>query len=370
MTAPDLAGRRVFVFAKGFAPDEGGMQTYAAGVAHGYAALGASVTVFSQTSIGPRVFEADGLRLVDIGPGKSPLVIARLRAAVRREMRANGAPDFVHATTWRTAVIARLAGLAFAVTVHGREMARTQGLAAMVMRHVLARAERIVAVSHYTRRVLLVRFPELTERTVIAWNGCDSDPASACGPKDTDPPLVLTLCRIEPRKNVATAIGAVAACNSPAIRCHYIVAGRGPDLAKIRAQAERLSQGQAIRIAGFVSDDEMATLYHRAAIFLHPQIAVEQGRDFEGFGIAIADAMAAGCACIVGRDGGTPELVEDGVSGIVVDGHDGEEVGAALRMLLDDTERCRAIGTAARTRAARFTWDRHVRIALGTIPGD
>ncbi len=369
MTA-DLAGQRVFVFAKGFAPDEGGMQTYAAGVAHGYAALGARVTVFTQTSIGPRAAEADGLRLVDIGPGKSPLVIARLRAAVRREMGANGAPDFVHATTWRTGVIARLAGLAYTVTVHGREMARTQGLAAMVMRRVLARAERIVAVSHYTRDAMLARFPELTDRTVVAWNGCDSDSAAACGPKDADPPLVLTLCRIEPRKNVATAIDAVAACNSAAIRCHYVVAGRGPELAKVRAQAERLSQGQDIRIAGFVSDNEMATLYRRAAIFLHPQIAVEDGRDFEGFGIAIADAMAAGCACIVGRDGGTPELVENGVSGIVVNGHDGDDVAAALKRLLDDPERCRAIGTAARTHAARFTWDRHVGIALGTIPGD
>ncbi len=370
MTVSDLAGQRVFVFAKGFAPDEGGMQTYAAGVARGYAALGAKVTVFTQTSIGPRVAEVDDLRPVEIGPGKSPLVIARLLAAVRREMGANGTPDVVHATTWRTAVIARLAGLAYAVTVHGREMARTRGLVAMIMRRVLARAERIVAVSHYTRRAMLARFPGLTDRTVVAWNGCDSDPSAAFGPKDADPPLVLTLCRIEPRKNVATAIDVVAACNSAAIRCHYVVAGRGPELAKVRAQAERLSQGPAIRIAGFVSDDEMATLYRRAAIFLHPQIAVEDGRDFEGFGIAIADAMAAGCACIVGRDGGTPELVEIGGSGIVVDGHNGEEVAAALRSLPDDPERCREIGTAARARAARFTWDRHVRIALGAIAGD
>lgn len=365
-----LTGQRVFVFAKGFAPDEGGMQTYAAMVARGYAALGAAVTVFTQSSAGPRRVRDGDLDIVDIGPGRSPMVPWRLLAAVRRERDCGAGPAFVHATTWRTGVIAMLSGLAYTVTVHGREIAYAKGLAAMVMGRVLARAERIVAVSHYTRNYLLDSHPGLAAKTVVAWNGTERGKTIPSEKPKTARPLVLTLCRIEARKNVANALAAAIACSEAGAKFDYVIAGRGPELDALQAQYAVAGRPENIRIAGYVDDAEVERLYARAAIFLHPQITIDQGRDFEGFGIVIADAMAAGAAPIVGRDGGTPELVEDGVSGLVIDGRDPAAITRALNALLTDPAKLRAMGAAAIARAEHFTWERHCRIALGEIAGD
>ena len=89
MNAPriDLSGQRVWVTAKGYRPDEGGLQTYAEAVAEAYAAAGARVTVFSQTSAGPRRAIVGGVTLVDMGPGKGVDVPLRWVRAMRRERR-------------------------------------------------------------------------------------------------------------------------------------------------------------------------------------------------------------------------------------------------------------------------------------------
>lgn len=354
----DMAGRRIWVMAKGYLPDEGGMQTYAREVAEGYAALGADVTVFTQTSAGPRQTRIGAVFVIDIGPGKSPAVPLRLLA----RMRAAPRPDAIHATTWRTGVLPMLLRLPFSVTVHGREMARPTGLAARVMRRVLRRAERIVAVSHYTAARLIARVPDVAAKVQVAWNGTSRglDDSAA---KVVDPLLILTLCRLEPRKNVAAALRAASACAAAGARFRYVVAGRGPALAELQAEHRRLRLHDHVELAGFVSDAEAASLYARASIFLHPQVAEEGGRDFEGFGITIADAMAQGCACIVGRDGGAAELVEDG-SGIIVDGRDDRAIEKALSELIADPALRADMGRRARDRAALFSWEAHCRIAI------
>lgn len=361
MTAP-LNGQRIWVLAKGYAPDEGGMQTYARGVAEGYVALGAQVTVFTQTSAGPRRTVLNGVEIVDVGPGKSVAVPLRLLRAMRRQRTEQGRPDLIHATTWRTAALPLITGLPYIVTVHGREMSRMRGAGAAFMHRVLRRSERIVAVSHYTCGRLLERLPEVRSRTIVAWNGKSDAEAQQRG-TETPVPLILTLCRLEPRKNVVRAIRAASACALAGHAFHYVIAGRGPDRAAVEAEVAAAGLGDRITLAGFVSDEEAARLYAEADIFLHPQVALEDGRDFEGFGIAIADAMASGAACIVGREGGSAELVAED-AGVAVDGEDVNAIEQALASLLADPERRRRMGLRGAERARLFTWQAHCRQAL------
>ena len=94
----------------------------------------------------------------------------------------------------------------------------------------------------------------------------------------------------------------------------------------------------------------------------HPQTTADCGRDFEGFGIAIADAMAAGAAVVVGEEGGAQELLEHGISGLVVAGADTSSIAAALRKLLTQESFRRELAEAGRRRAqSLFNWQRHVQ---------
>jgi phosphatidylinositol alpha-1,6-mannosyltransferase len=122
---------------------------------------------------------------------------------------------------------------------------------------------------------------------------------------------------------------------------------------------------EMVEVAGFVSAERAAQFYSDADIFLHPQIAADAGRDFEGFGIAIADAMAAGCAVIVGEAGGAKELVEDEISGLIVDGSDTPAIAAALKRLLADERARRTLGQAGQHRSLElFTWQRHANAII------
>jgi phosphatidylinositol alpha-1,6-mannosyltransferase len=369
-TGEPFAGRHVWVMAKGYHPDEGGMQTYAQGVAEAWAATGAIVTVFTQTSQGPRRDRIGPVTLVDIGPGKSPLVPFRLHAAMRGQQARHGTPALVHGTTWRTSILPMLAGLPFVTTFHGREFMYGGTAARHLMRTVARRARLTVAVSHYSKRKLLERIGPSIRDPLVAWNGLSRAATSPVARNETEEPLLYSLCRLEPRKNIAACVHACVRLHQLGLRFRYVIGGRGPELASITALVREFGLEDAIEVAGYLDDERIAALHAEAAIFLHPQIEIDGGRDFEGFGITIADAMAAEAAVIVGRDGGAPELIEPGVTGLVVNGRNGAEIEAALRNLIEDTLTRSTMARAAREHArATFRWDRHVALIARSLNG-
>ncbi|HKT85005.1 MAG TPA: glycosyltransferase family 4 protein [Novosphingobium sp.] len=374
MTGERFRGRNLWVMAKGYLPDEGGMQTYARGVAEGYARQGARVTVFTQTSAGPRREQVGPVMLVDIGAGKSPLVLARFLGDMRQERARTGAPDVVHATTWRTSVPPLLLGLPYLTTFHGREFMYPAGLALAVMRLVARRARRLVTVSHYSAARLTRRLGADMAPPVVAWNGLSSeyDAAAPRPAKHSEAqggvPLIFSLCRLEPRKNIAAAVQACARARAAGHVFRYVIGGRGPELERIAGLVRELGLESCVEVAGFLANARVEQLYREADLFLHPQIEADGGRDFEGFGIAIADAMVTGTAVIAGIDGGARELIENGVSGFSVDGRDVGAIASAISALLEDAGLRASMGAAARVRAlAEFTWDRHVELCMSGV---
>ena len=160
-----------------------------------------------------------------------------------------------------------------------------------------------------------------------------------------------------------------AACLREEASLHYTIVGRGVDGIRIQQTVRRHQLEDHVRLAGYVSDAELAAQYRDADIFLHPQIALEDGAEVEGFGLSVADAMAQGLACIVGVDGGPAELVRDGVTGLVVDGNSPSALRAALALLARDPALCRRLGDQARIWAANnLSWERHCRLVLHELP--
>jgi len=365
----DLKGCAVWVLAKGYTPDEGGMQTYARSVASAYAALGAEVTVVTQTSIGPRRTRIDGIDVIDLGADRTPLALWKFYRALGTLEAREGPPDLLHATTWRTAVPAMLLGMPYMVTFHGREFMRARGLSLAVMRRVAAAAEHRIAVSCYTESRLRHKLELAGPAASVAWNGVTTSLRFAGLREDNgEPPLILSLCRLEPRKNIRAAVLAAAHCRDAGLPFRFVICGRGPEEEALASLIDDHGLCDRIELAGYVDQARAQELYESADIFLHPQIATEDGRDFEGFGIAIADAMYCGQAVIAGREGGPSELVAHGRTGLLVDGKDGSAVAAALHeLLVDPTARRRMARDAAEHARAHFRWDRHVEAILARL---
>ncbi len=146
----------------------------------------------------------------------------------------------------------------------------------------------------------------------------------------TPAPYALVVSRLAPEKGVDVAI---EACSRAGIE--LVVAGEGPERARLERQS---AQARApVRLLGRVGEESLVDLRARAAVALAPS------RSAETFGLALAEAMAAGLPVIGSRVGALPELLEPGE--LVAPG-DAGELAAAIARLAGD----RVAGARARAR--------------------
>ena len=142
-----------------------------------------------------------------------------------------------------------------------------------------------------------------------------------------------------------------------------IVVGDGDDRARLEARVVAAGLGSAIQFLGHVPDAQLRGLYQACALFVMPSSG-------EGFGLAYLEAMREGKPCLALRS--ADEVIDDGVTGRLVDDARPESIGAAIGQLLADEGLRRQMGHAAMDRvAAQFTeahFARRFRAALGLAP--
>jgi phosphatidyl-myo-inositol dimannoside synthase len=142
------------------------------------------------------------------------------------------------------------------------------------------------------------------------------------------------------------------------------IAGDGDDRPRLAARVAALGVTGSVRFLGRVDDDELDELYRQCRFFVMPS------RD-EGFGLVFLEAMRAGKPCIGGR-GAASEIIEHGVTGLIVDPDSRPELLAAVERLYDESGTCRQMGAAGRDRfLSTFTnecFQARLRQALGRRP--
>jgi glycosyltransferase involved in cell wall biosynthesis len=125
---------------------------------------------------------------------------------------------------------------------------------------------------------------------------------------------------------------------------------------QVMAEIKRLKLADTVQIRGFVDDVELLVWYARADVFAMP--SMNEGWEFEGFGLVHLEASAAALPVIGARDTGNEDAIEHGVTGYLVsqEGIDDELPRYLLDLLADPALRNR-MGQAGRARALRQTWD-------------
>ena len=147
------------------------------------------------------------------------------------------------------------------------------------------------------------------------------------------------------RKGLATLIRALGKIDNS--RVHLLAVGKG-DFAHYTAIAAETNTAHQITFAGPTRDIEQ--VFGAADIFAFPTY-------YEAFGMVITEAMAAGLPVITSRRAGASELIEDGVSGLLLDNPgDTDELSRHLEALLADTDLRFEMGTKARHAAAAHSW--------------
>ena len=125
-----------------------------------------------------------------------------------------------------------------------------------------------------------------------------------------------------------------------------LVVGDGPERRDLESEARRLGVGERVVFGGEQDHAHVIDALFACDIFVFPS-------QTETLGLAVLEAMAAGCAVVAVRGGAIPEIIRDGESGLVVPA-DSSALRQAVADLLGDAERRRALGARARAAAAHY----------------
>jgi len=167
-----------------------------------------------------------------------------------------------------------------------------------------------------------------------------------------DARVVVSLSRLVPRKGMDVLIEAAAMLAPSRPDLVVAIGGAGRDRDRLDRLVRRT--GGPVRLLGRVPDTELAALYGCADVYAMVCRSRWAGLEQEGFGIVFLEAAACGVPQVAGASGGAAEAVADGETGLVVSQpRDRHAVARALAELLDDPERRRAMGAAARARVER-----------------
>ena len=178
-------------------------------------------------------------------------------------------------------------------------------------------------------------------RIYVTWAGVPLPPPDAL----TWPPepLILIPTRLERIKNVETALRAIhrLAGGGQLSGWQVVITGGGEDEARLRALSAELGLGGQVTFTGFVSREALGRLYARCAMVVYPSLA-------EPLGLPCAEAALYGKPVIASHQGGPATLVQDGVSGLLVDMTSVPALARAIAALIADPARAAAMGAAGR----------------------
>lgn len=250
---------------------------------------------------------------------------------------------FAQASGTVALLAARLAGLPFSFTLHGPADFTDPKLWRLDAK--IADAVFVACISHYCRSQAMLASP------VRDWHRlhivhCGVEPARYDGPPAPERGSgggLLFVGRLAAAKGVPVLIEAMPRIRAAHPDACLTLIGDGPDRSGLQDQVRRLNLSDAVRFAGYKSQDEVALALARTAVFVLPSFA-------EGVPVVLMEAMAARRPVVATRIAGIPELVEDGVSGRIVPPGDGAALGDAVCDILSAPDRAAAMGEAGRSK--------------------
>jgi starch synthase len=322
-----------------------------------------------------------------VGPEPHLAALQAMSIDLSMAARAEGA-ELVHSHTWYANLAGHLAKLTYDVphvaTVHSLEPLRPwkaeqlgggYALSSFCERIGLEGADAVIAVSQGMRRDILASYPAVDdERVRVIYNGIDAneyrpDPGTDVLERygvDPAQPSVVFVGRITRQKGVPYLVEAALRFDPAA---QLVLCAGAPDTPEIAAEVEqkvetlRRERGNVIWLDQMLPKPEVIQLLSHATVFVCPSI-------YEPLGIVNLEAMACEAAVVATATGGIVEVVDDGVTGLLVPFEPApgaiepadpaafaHAIAERVNALLAEPERAAAMGRAGRERAvAEFDW--------------
>lgn len=221
----------------------------------------------------------------------------------------------------------------------------------------LERAEKVITISEATKEALLAEFKLPLDKVVVTPLAADPAFIEPVPPEELarikekygiDRDYFLAVGTLEPRKNLKSLLLAFAAIRKQTTEQLVVVGGQGWLFEETQALLDKLGLGSRVIFTDYAPGRELPALYQAAKLFVFPS-------HYEGFGIPVLEAMAAGTPVISSNAASLPEV--GGAAALYFDPEDVEALKFALQRTLGDPELRKRLVEAGREQAATFSWD-------------
>ena len=257
---------------------------------------------------------------------------------------------FANHPTVAALVVHRLTGIPFSFTAHAHDLYVDQHMLAEKVRA----AKFVVAISQYNKELIVKHAGEaMREKIQVVHCGVDTRlfqprPQPSAG----GPFTIVCVGSLEEKKGQTYLIEACRILKGRGLNfaCHLI--GDGDCRPALEAQVARDGLGDVVRLAGGRPRDEVLKMLATADVVALPSIRTKSGK-MEGIPVALMEPLACEVPVVSTRTSGIPELVEEGVTGLLVPPENPQALADALERLAHDPELGRRMGRAGREKVLR-----------------
>lgn len=255
------------------------------------------------------------------------------------------------------------------LTFHGSEILNYHGKIhhRMLLKRLISSAERVSAVSSYTHRLLLSRFPESKHKTVLTPCALRSDFQGSVNrsPRNSDKVVILTVGRLHPRKGQSFIIKALDYLPEelkPNVEFWMVGNGRHSDYQRQLKQLIAQSDIK-VKMLGQLDDTQLQEIYQQADIFA--MTSIHYKKSVEGFGLVYLEASAHGLPVVAHHIGGVPDAVQHNKTGLLVPPGNKRALAQAFTDLIQNPELRRKLGENGKQWVNKYSWDKSADMLFG-----
>ncbi|MCB0359345.1 MAG: glycosyltransferase, partial [Bdellovibrionales bacterium] len=298
--------------------------------------------------------------------------------AVAQDIQAKGF-DFVHGILGNgpanaAMLISILTGIPFSFESHAFDLfVHFPDAAAKLAQCAFVQTE-----SDYNRRYLIEECGAEPDKVEVIRLAPDIPMLSSIPENPRIPGMVVSACRLHAIKGLQYGLEAFSRVHQKMPETSYVIIGDGPERPKLERFAEILGIQSAVKFAGDLPNETAAAIMSQASVFLLPCVLAKNG-DRDGTPTALAEAQFLKTPVVSSKFSAIPELVEDGVTGILTEPGNVSEIADALSALLADAPLRVSMGEAGRKKIVNefniqastahlvSLWERHAAEAKACV---
>ena len=278
-------------------------------------------------------------------------VVVPLAARFAREMEASGVTH-VHAH-WATHpalaanVIHRLSGLPYSFTAHAHDIYVDRTM----LEEKIRDAGFVVTISDFNRDLLGRLYgPWAAAKTSVIRCGVDLNAFAPRPARDAAAPFTIScIAGLREKKGQIHLVDAMGILRAGGLDVRCVLVGDGELRGLIEARIAALGLEECVTLLGHRSREEVSEVLRGSDAMVLPSITTDDG-DMEGIPVALMEALATEVPVVASSLSGIPELVEDGVTGLLVPEGDAAAIAAAVRRIRDDPGEAARMAAAGRER--------------------